>query len=146
MSSTASAPARSERTERIAIHRRWWAGPLAIIASVVANLIVRFIALAVFDIPGRFSPLANPGPVIALTTLGVAGAVIVFAIVSRFARHPARLFRVIALVVLLLSFLPDLRLLKVQGATVPAVGTLMFMHIVAAAISVGLLTARAPKE
>lgn len=51
-------------------------------------------------------------------------------------------FRRMAFVVLLLSFLAPLALLAsgAPGATVAAVGTLMAMHLVAAVISVGPLT------
>ncbi|MEW6734393.1 MAG: DUF6069 family protein [Acidobacteriota bacterium] len=127
------------QTERIIMSRLLWVGPLTVSAAVVANLIVRFIALSLLDIPLRFSPLAHPGPVITLTTVGVTGSVIVFAIVSKFAKHPIRLFRIIAIVVLLISFLPDLAMLTIPGISVLAVVVLMLMHVVAAAISVGLL-------
>jgi len=140
MSSTAAAPAPFDQSEQIVLSRLWWVGPLAVIASAAANLIVRLIALALLNIPPHFRPLDIPGPTVSLTIIGVTGAVIVFAVVSRLARRPIRIFRVIALVVLLLSFLPDLRMLAIPNVGAQAVGTLMFMHIVAAAISVGMLT------
>src|SRR5262245_33092727 len=130
----------SVQTEQIVTGRLLWLGPLTVIISVVANVIIWLIAKAVLNIPPRFAPLADPGSVIVLTIIGVTGAVIVFAIVSRFARHPIKLFRIIALVVLLLSFLPDIGLLTIPGMSTPAVIVLMLMHVVAAAISVGLLT------
>jgi len=78
--------------------------------------------------------------------MGVLGAVLVFAILRRFARRPVRIFRVVAVIVLVLSFVPDLWLLAARdrlpfpGATLQSVATLMFMHVVAAAIAVGMLT------
>ena len=71
---------------------------------------------------------------------------IVFALVARRARHPITTYRRIAVVALLLSFLPDIGLLlnanaaPFPGITIQSVGTLMVMHIVAAVISVYLLT------
>ena len=73
-------------------------------------------------------------PVIGFTVVGVLGAVIVFALVARFARRPVRLFRRIALVVLLLSLVPDLSLLTSSpyaDTTVQSVLVLMLMHVVA---------------
>ncbi len=69
----------------------------------------------------------------------------VFGAVRRFASQPIRLFRIVAAVALLMSFLPDLWLLTdtasrtFPGATVQAVGTLMVPHIVAATTVVWML-------
>ena len=131
----------ASQAERIATGRLWWVGPLAVITSVVANSIVRVIAVALFDISPEFAPLAW-GPLIFLTVAGVTGAVIVFAVVSRFSRRPIRLFRIIAAVTLLLSFTPAFALLAAKpfpGTNARSAGTLMLMHVVAATISVGLL-------
>jgi hypothetical protein len=141
MSSSTTAPA---QLEQIRISRLWWVGPLAVVATVAANLIVRLAALALFDIRPNFPPLSNAGPTVAFTIIGTSGAVIVFAIISRFARRPVRLFRIIAAIVLLISFLPDVRMLPFESAA--AVGTLMLMHVVAAAVSVGMLTTLAREK
>ncbi len=63
---------------------------------------------------------------------------VVFAVVGRFARRPIRLFRIIAVVVLVLSFLNPVVALSDAGLRM--ILTLEFMHVVVAAISVGLLT------
>jgi hypothetical protein len=101
---------------------------------------VRAVELAVLPVPDNFSPLKGPA-FVALTIVGVLGAVIAFAAVGRFAKNPVRTFRIVAGVALLLSFLPDLGLLAgMPGATPVGVLALMAMHVVAAVIAVGVLT------
>ena len=118
-----------------------WVGLLAILASVGANVLVRLLAAATLDLSPASLELLDYGGVIVLTTFGVLGAVIVFALLVRFARRPILIFKWIAVVVLLLSFVPDVLLLvaSVPGATAVSVGVLMSMHVVAWAISVGTL-------
>ena len=113
---------------------------------------MRAAAIAVLDIPAAFAPLADPGPTIFLTVVGVLGGVGVFVAVRRFASQPIRLFRIIAAAGLLVSFLPDVWLLTdaasdaFPGATVESVGTLMVQHVVAAAIVVWMLTMTGRRE
>lgn len=92
-------------------------------AAVVVNLVIRTVAAAAFGLSG-FLPLAV-GPTVAITVVGVFGAVVVFALVARFARDPGRSFRRVAFVVLLLSFIPDVVLLfagSMPGTTTVAGG------------------------
>jgi hypothetical protein len=65
---------------------------LAAIAAVVANLLLRAAAVAVFDIPQpEFEPLQARAVV--LSTLGgVVAAGVVYAVVLRLAGDPARVF------------------------------------------------------
>ena len=121
----------------------WWVGLQTIVGAVVATLVVRAAAMAVLDIPAAFPPLAGPGPTIFLTVVGVLGGVGVFAAVCRLASQPIRLFRIIVAVALLVSFVPDISLLTSDafpGTTAVSVSTLMFQHLVAAAIVVWMLT------
>src|SRR5918998_6224770 len=122
-----------EGGKRISFGRLLWVGPLAVLASVIANVLVSITAVALVGISPEFEPL-HLRPVIGFTAVGVLGAVIVFALVARFSRRPVRLFRRIALVVLLLSFLPDLSLLLIAspyaGTTAQSVVVLMLMHVV----------------
>ena len=131
----------STKTGRIGL-RLWWVGLLAIIASVAANVLVRLLAVVTLDISPDFEPLSGYGIIIRLTVFGVLGAVIVFALVTRFARRPILMFKRIAAVALVLSLVPDVLLLvaSVPGATAVSVGVLLLMHVVAWAISVGTLT------
>ena len=127
----------------------WWAGLLTISASVVATLVVRALALALFDISPEFEPLATAGRTVILTVIFVFLAVLVFAAVRRFAARPARLFRNIAVVALLLSLVPVLTdggSAAFPGASGVAVAVLIVQHVVAATVVVWMLTMRRPSE
>ncbi len=69
---------------------------------------------------------------------------VVFGLILRFARRrPVRLFRRVALVVLLVSLVPDVLMLfsgSMPGATVAGVPTLMAEHVASWAVAVGVLT------
>lgn len=124
------------------LRRLLWVGPLAIVAATVANIILQQIAVAVLRPDPAFLPL-TPMPPIIFTVAGVLGAVLVYALVGRLARDPVALFRRIALVTLLVSFIPDILMLVTgfnPGTTLANVLMLMVMHVVAWAISVALLT------
>ena len=117
---------------------------LAAIAAVVANLALRALAVAVFDIPQpEFEPLQVRAVV--LSTLGgVIAAGLVYAIVARFARNARRMFVVIAGIALVLSLWAPLSLGLADppenpGTDAGSVGTLIAMHVLAAAISVPVL-------
>ena len=130
------------------VPRLWWVGLLTIIASVIANVLVRLLAEATLDISPDFEPLSGYVHVIRLTSLGVLGAIIVFALLARFARRPILMFKRLAAVVLVLSFVPTVWLLvaSMPGATGVSVGVLMLMHVAAWAISVGMLTSLALQQ
>jgi len=120
--------------------RLLWVGPLTIIASIAAVLVVRAAALRLVDRPPRFAPLAV-GPPIVDTTVLVAAAVIVFAVVAATARQPLRLYHRIAFVALIISFIPDLLLPgRWPGATWPIASALMTMHVAAWWVTVTMLT------
>jgi len=123
-----------------------WTGLTGLVGAIIATLSVRSVALATLDIPPEFLPLAGPGPTIFFTVDAAIGAVVVYGLVRRYTERPERLFRWIALAVLMLSFVPDLWLLSdsgvdaFAGATPAGVGVLMLMHVVAAAVIVWSLT------
>jgi Family of unknown function (DUF6069) len=106
---------------------------IAAAAAVVVNVLVRAIAIALFDIPDSFEHIALRAVVVS-TLIGVLAAAVVYAIIRRLARDPARTFTIVAVVALLVSFAAPLSLgLDEDGA---AVGTLMLMHVLTAAIVV----------
>src|SRR4051812_20315523 len=111
-------------TERIANGQLLKVGALAIGASVVANLIIRIIFVNLLGIGSEFPPLGW-GPPVVFTIMGVLGAVIVFALIARFSKRPIRLFRIIALVVLVLSLLPDIGLLNSNTMPGTSLGTVI---------------------
>ena len=123
--------------------RLLWVGLLAAMVAAAANSLVRAISVILFDIPPDFQPLTL-GPVVISSVVGALGATVAFGIVVRFARRPIRLFRTVAVVVLLLSFLNPI--LALPEASLQTILTLEFMHVVVAAVSVGLLTTLARSE
>ncbi len=108
---------------------------LAASAAVVANLILRAIGVAAFDIPDGFEEIA-PRPVVLSTLGGVLAAGLVFAAVARLASDPVRTYLAIVVVVLLLSLWPPLTLDADTGAK----ATLATMHVVTAAICAFVFT------
>ncbi|MDQ2717380.1 MAG: DUF6069 family protein [Chloroflexota bacterium] len=129
--------------EYIALRKLLWIGPLAIVSAVIANLIVRAIAVAFLGVPGTFQYF-QPAYIIGSTIIYLLLALLAFALVSRFARRPLRFYRVLALVALLVSFLipamPLSGLFPIPGMNVHIFWTMIVMHIVSAVIVVGLLT------
>ncbi len=138
----ASQDSTSQPIQQVAFKRLWWVGPLTIVAAIIANVLIRQTAVAVLQPDPRFMPLSQAAPIV-FTLFGVLGAVIVFALVGRFSRRPLRLFRRIALVTLVVTFVPDILMLVTgfnPGTTLANVIVLMLMHVVAWAISVYMLT------
>ena len=125
----------------IQLRRLLWVGPLAVIASIVGVLVVRIVAVALLQPQPMPMSLMWLTPVI-FTAVLVTGAVLVFALVARFAPNPIRTYQVIAFVVLLLSLLPDVAYAgsSMPGASWPVAIALMIMHVVAWAICVVLLS------
>lgn len=118
--------------------RMVWLGPLTIASAVTAVLATRHAALLVITRPSRFDML-SVGPSILDTFVLVAIAIFVFAgVASSAAARPRRRYRVIAFVALLVSFLPDLVLLR--SAPWPPVAVLMAEHVAAWFVTVELLT------
>lgn len=123
---------------------------MAAIAAVVANLLLRAAAVAVFDIPQpEFEPLQARAVV--LSTLGgVAAAGVVYAVILRLAGDPARVFLIVAAGALVLSLWAPLSLGLADppenpGTDAESVGTLIAMHVLAAAISVPVLLRISPR-
>ena len=128
-------------TSPIQLRRLLWVGPLAVVASIIGVLLIQIIAVAILK-PDPLPMSLNWGPPIVFTIVLVTAAVIVFALVARFAKNPIRTYQIIAVVVLLLSFLPDVGYAgsSMPGASWPVAIVLMVMHVVAWAICVSILT------
>jgi uncharacterized membrane-anchored protein len=124
----------------VQLKKLWWVGPLTVLAAILGVLIVRMIAMAI--LPPPYAPgldmIALP---IGLTVILCTGAVVVFALVGRFAKNPVRTYLIISSVFLVISFLPDLAAVSAPfpGAGWPYSITLMIMHVVAGFITVYML-------
>ncbi len=123
---------------------------LVVLAAAVANALVYFAASGLGFIsqsvllpsPGGESPL-TVAPVVVSSAGGAIGSAIVFAVIGLFARRPVRLFRIVATVVLVLSFAMPA---TVPGVPVAMILSLEVMHVVAWAVIVGLLTTLARRR
>jgi len=139
MSSTYTVPTTS--AHRGIPGRLWWVGFLTVLAAVMVNTLIAFGARALFPVAPTFLPL-QPAGFLSSTVIGVVGAVIVFALIARWSKHPTRLFQRTVWVVLLVSLIPVLLLPVVglyPGTTLPEVGALLLMHVATALICLGIL-------
>lgn len=145
-----STPSTSKRSTAVpaypvATSKIWWAGLAAVVAAVTANVLVRAILSTLLDLPSEFPPL-QPGAIAFFTAIGVGLGAVVFWLISRRSKQPIRIFRIVALVALVLSILPNLALTAspsaspFAGASAQAFGLLIIFHVVAAVVCVGLLT------
>ncbi|MGA7192449.1 MAG: DUF6069 family protein [Anaerolineales bacterium] len=124
----------------IELRKLWWAGPLTVLAAIIGVLIVRMIARLILQPP--YAPgLAMIMIPIFLTFVLCTAAVLVFALVGRFAKNPVLIYIIIASVFLIVSFLPDIAAasMRMPGAGWPYSITLMIMHVVAGLITVSML-------
>jgi hypothetical protein len=112
---------------------------LAALVATPLNLAIEALARQAFAVSSEFEPFQ--GTVGPYTVGGVVLAAATFAVVRRFARDVTWAYVRIAIVALVLSWIPDVALLVLRdpGATVPAVGSLMVMHALTAVIVVGLM-------
>ena len=129
--------------KQVASHKLFWVGPLTLIVAALVNSLIRTLAVAFLGVPENFASLQLPS-VIGSTIFFVLLALLAFALVSRFARRPIQFYRVLALIALCLSLLTPIMaltgLFPAPGMNLPVFWTMITMHIVTAAIVVGLLT------
>jgi hypothetical protein len=140
LSSSSSSPApeapRAVRWGRFAL-----VGLGTVIAAVLANLLVYLIGSVVVGYDPQFIILANASGTILFTLVPAIVAVLLYAALMHFTSNPARIFTNIAIVVLVLSLIPDLTYIpSVPGASSGQTAILMVMHVVAAAVIVSILT------
>ena len=112
---------------------------IALVVAIPLDLAIEAFARQAFAVSPAFEPFQ--GTVAPYTAGGVILAGAAFAVLQRVVRDAVRMYVRLAIVALVLSWVPDVALLFIQepGATVPAVASLMVMHAVAAAIVVTLL-------
>lgn len=127
-------------TASIQLKKLWWVGPLTVLTAIIGVLVVRAVAMLILQPP--YGPgLAMVMLPIVLTLVLCTGAVIVFALVGRFAKNPIRTYIIISSAFLVISFLPDI---LAVSAPFPGAGwsysiSLMTMHVVAGFITVYML-------
>lgn len=130
--------------ERVDGRRLLWATPLAAVVAAALNALIFLIGRAGgtltddvgLTINGQTQPLTL-GPVIGSTIVPILVAGVLLALLGRFARRPIRVFTIVAAVVFVLSLATPFTL---PGADLAYRATLLLMHVMAAAVAVGLLT------
>jgi len=123
--------------------RLFYAGSISAALAVVVNLAVYFISRNLFGIdyvipppPGSNDAFTVSATNVVLDTVIMAlGATLVYALFSKFSSHPVRLFLILSVVVLGLSFIFPLLL----PVGLPMKFSLSLMHLAAAAIIVARL-------
>lgn len=129
--------------EHVALRKLIWVGPLTIVSAVIANLIIRTITVMVFGVPETFQYLQAPS-IISSTIVFLLVALLAFVLVGRFARRPIQFYRILAFVVLCISFLSPVMalvgLLPAAGMTLSIFWAMIAMHLVSAIIVVVLFT------
>ncbi|MGL5889809.1 MAG: DUF6069 family protein [Bacteroidia bacterium] len=120
---------------------------LAAVTAVVINVIVYYVFKAMggfpedFIIPQAQGPLTI-APVIISSLLTAIVAGLIYLLINRFTGKPQLIFRIIAIVVFLLSVYSPIAIPDAPGAMIWG---LELMHLVSAAVIVWLLTVRAHK-
>ena len=109
---------------------------IALLIAVPVDLGIEALARQAFAVSPDFPPFQ--GSVAPYTAGGIVLAGVVYAVLRRFVREADRMYVRLAIVALVLSWIPDVALLFINepGVSVPAVASLMVMHAVAAAIVV----------
>lgn len=129
--------------EHTALRKLLWVGPLTIVIAVIANLIIRAIAVSVFGVSAMFQ-LLQPSMIIGSTIIFLLVALLAFVLVSRLAQRPIQFYRKLALVMLCISLLSPVMaltgLFPAPGMTFSIFWAMIAMHIVSALIVVGLFT------
>ena len=122
---------------KIQLKKILWVGPLSVVLAIVGVLIVNLLAVVILQPVNPPPSLRWVFPTI-FTLVLCTGGVLVFALVARFAPRPILVYDIIALVFLLISFIPDVMFAQRGGW--PIASALIIMHIVAGGINVGMLT------
>src|SRR5438105_15114300 len=134
----ASTTTRPTSRKGFALRKLVWVGPLTIIVAVLVNLVIRTIAVAFFGVPDGFTYLQAPF-VIGSTVVFLLLALLAFVLVGRVSSHPVRIFRIVAGVALLVSFLNPIMLLAglfpATGMNLHIFWTMIVMHCVSAIIT-----------
>jgi hypothetical protein len=135
------------RQKPIDVNRLAPATAAAAVSATVVNLLVYFLVPSLFDFVLEV-PLRGPGsalqplPVVMVAMASVVPALVgglLLAVLNRFTDRPIMIFRIVALVVLLISLAPLLALPVVAGVAI----TLAAMHALTAALITYILTSHA---
>lgn len=123
------------------------ASALSVGGAAVANAIAYFFVNLFYDAPAGFAPLTLP-PILIFTVVGTSLGALVFWFLSRRSATPVRTYRIVALIALIVSIVPNIAayfnpsLFPIPGGEPAAFLVLILFHVVAAVVSVSILTTR----
>lgn len=116
-------------------------GLATIVAATLANVLFYYLAGVFVAYVPEFLILTDVSGAVIFTVVPAIVAVLLYAPLLRFARHPARTFTIIAAVVFVVTLIPDFTYLPtLPGATGGQIAVLALMHVIAAVVIVGMLT------
>ncbi|MEU0878863.1 DUF6069 family protein [Lentzea sp. NPDC005914] len=107
----------------------------AIVIAAIGNAIVSYVAQALGADPNAVEGLKPQGYVV-LTAVGVIIAAFAWASIRKRAKDPARTLGRLVPIVVLVSFLADVPVYFLPGASLIGVLALMLMHVVVASVAV----------
>jgi hypothetical protein len=127
----------SVRTHSLGVIAR--RGGAALLVALLVNAVLTFLA-EVAAIAPDLAHLSY-GRIAVFTAVGVVGATLVYAALTRLVSNPDRAFVAVAAAVAVLSMLPTALVIPGEpGATALGTATLAFMHVPPAVASVAFLT------
>jgi len=111
------------------------------VLATLANVAVYFLADLFVNYHPDFVILQNVSPAVMFTVIpGVVGSLL-YAGLLRFTSQPARIFKVVAAIVFVVTTVPDFTYIPgVEGASTAQAAVLVLMHVVAATIITVMLT------
>jgi hypothetical protein len=108
MGATTADETPAERRDGVSWMRLLWVAPLTVVVALVVNLIIKTVVQALDPSLTEMGQLGRP--MIILTLEGAILAVIVFALMVWLVPHPIRWFRIVGMIALVISLIPDLLL------------------------------------
>ena len=105
---TAASDTAAERRDGVSFTRLLWVGPLTVVVALLVNLAIKTLLQAINPSLSEMGQLGRP--MIILTLEGAILAVLVFALIAWLVPHPIRWYRILGVIALLISLIPDLLL------------------------------------
>ena len=98
----------ADRRDGVSWRRLLWVAPLTVVVALLVNLAIKTLLQAINPALSEMGQLGRP--MIILTVEGAILAVIVFALMVWLVPHPIRWYRIVGVIALLISLIPDLLL------------------------------------
>ena len=112
-----------------------------VVAAVLANALFYYVAAALIAYDPEFVVLASVMGAVIFTVVPAIVAVLLYAALLRFTRHPVGIFNGISAVVFVVTLIPDFTYIPtVPGASPAQTAVLVLMHVIAAVVIVRMLT------